>query len=110
VAGSRDIRVRRRAGGRDGPTRTTEGPSCGVIRRGDAAHVGGYSWNLQDRLPVIPVPLGEGDSDVGLDLQEAFEKTYDRRGYDYILDYQAAVKPPLPEEVRRWVAERVAGT
>jgi hypothetical protein len=74
-----------------------------VIRHGDSVHVEGNAWSLQDRLPVIPIPLGEGDPDVGLDLQEAFDKTYDRRGYDYILDYNAPIQPPLTEGVHGWV-------
>ena len=83
--------------------------SAYVIRNGDGARVEGYVWNLQERLPVIPIPLAEGDLDVGLDLQEAFGTTYDRRGYDYILDYQVPIVPPLTEAVQRWVSERLAG-
>ena len=76
-----------------------------VIRHGDRSHVELYSWDLQDRLPVIPVPLREGDADVGLDLQQAFEMTYDRRGYDYILDYTTPIKPALPIVQQQWVAK-----
>lgn len=79
-----------------------------MIRHGDSSHVAGYAWNLQDRLPTIPVPLGEGDPDVGLDLQQAFDVTYDRRGYDYVLDDTAPITPPLPPDVQQWVAERLA--
>lgn len=82
--------------------------SAFVIRRGDAAHVEGYTWSLRERLPVIPVPLGEGDPDVGLDLQKAFDSTYDRRGYDYILDYHAPIHPPLTEAARQWVDKQLA--
>ena len=48
-----------------------------------------YGWTLRDRLPVIPVPLADGDPDVPLDLQAAFTTTYDRAGYDYALDYHS---------------------
>lgn len=78
-----------------------------VIRHGDRAHVEVYGWNLQDRLPIIPVPLGEGDPDVGLDLQVAFDRTYDRGGYDYALDYQQTIIPALNQAGREWVEERL---
>jgi hypothetical protein len=78
-----------------------------VIRHGDSAHVAGYAWNLQDHLPTIPIPLWERDADVGLDLQKAFDVTYERRGYDYILDYTAPIAPPLPANVQRWAEARL---
>ena len=61
-----------------------------------------YGWRLLNRLPVIPIPLAGSDPDVKLDLQQAFTLVYDRAGYDYALDYQQAVTPPLTEvEARR---------
>jgi hypothetical protein len=78
-----------------------------VIRHGDRSHVEVYGWKLPDRLPVIPVPLREDDPDVGLDLQEAFDRAYDRSGYDYAINYKRPVTPPLPEDVQRWVEERL---
>ena len=66
-----------------------------------------YAWTLRDRLPVIPVPLAGGESDVPLDLQEAFTKTYDRSGYDYALDYRRDVEPPLDASVADWVRTRL---
>lgn len=89
------------------PSLTGGDYSAYVIRHGDSAHVAGYSWNLQDRLPTIPVPLGENDPDVGLDLQLAFDVTYERRGYDYILDYTAPIVPQLQPNVQQWVKERL---
>jgi hypothetical protein len=83
--------------------------SACVIRHGDSTHVAAYTWDLDQRLPVIPVPLGEGDPDVGLDLQAAFDRTYDRRGYDYILDYAATVKPPVTADVQQWIVGRLPG-
>ncbi|MBM4092411.1 MAG: DUF4058 family protein [Planctomycetes bacterium] len=91
------------------PSLTDGDYSAYVIRHGDGARVEGYVWNLQERLPVIPIPLAEGDPDVGLDLQDAFDTTYDRRGYDYVLDYQAQIVPTLTEAAQRWVNERLAG-
>jgi hypothetical protein len=57
-----------------------------------------YHWLVHERLPVIPIPLKVGDPDVALDLQAAFERTYERGGYDYALDYDALIDPPLPDD------------
>ncbi len=62
-----------------------------------------YPWTVRDRLPVIPVPLASGEPDVSLDLQEAFNRTYDRSGYDYSLDYRRAFEPPLEASLEEWV-------
>ena len=79
-----------------------------VCRRQSLPQVEVYGWTLRDRLPVVPVPLAGNDPDARLDLQAAFTTTYDRAGYDYALDYQAAVEPPLEASVSDWVRS-VAG-
>jgi hypothetical protein len=56
-----------------------------------------YGWKVLNRLPVIPIPLAGDDPDVKLDLQQAFTLVYDRAGYDYAIDYQQPVSPPLSE-------------
>jgi hypothetical protein len=68
-----------------------------------------YRWTLRDPLPVIPVPLGEGEPDVPLDLQAAFTGIYDRAGYDYSLDYRRPVEPALNEVDAAWVREVLSG-
>lgn len=64
---------------------------------------------LRETLPVIAVPLREGDPEVPLDLQHCFTELYDagpyRRG---AVDYTRPPVPPLPEEHRTWAAERTA--
>lgn len=57
-----------------------------------------YHWHLRDRLPRIPIPLKVGDADAALDLQAAFERTYENAGYDYALDYDVPLDPPLPHD------------
>jgi Protein of unknown function (DUF4058) len=64
-----------------------------------------YPWSLRQPLPPFPVPLAGDDRDVVLDLQRLFTAVYDRGGYDYALDYQAAVEPPLSEVDAVWVRE-----
>jgi hypothetical protein len=53
---------------------------------------------LRRRLPAIPVPLPGSDPDVRLNLQDVFDTVYDSAGYDYSIDYRAAVRPPLTAE------------
>ncbi|MFM9961863.1 MAG: DUF4058 family protein [Planctomycetaceae bacterium] len=67
-----------------------------------------YSWPLERRLPKLPIPLAEGDPDVWLDLQDLFNTTYDRAGYDYALNYTKPIEPPLNEAQAQWAAEMLA--
>jgi hypothetical protein len=64
-----------------------------------------YSWTLRDPLPSIPIPLGEEDDDVVLNLQEVFTLVYDRALYNYSLDYRAALEPGLSESDAAWVQQ-----
>lgn len=51
-----------------------------------------WTLKLQDRLPVIPVPLRQPDPDVPLDLAAALNTIYDEAAYDLSVDYRQA--PP----------------
>ncbi|MCA9930598.1 MAG: DUF4058 family protein [Anaerolineales bacterium] len=42
---------------------------------------------MQNRLPIVPVPLLAGDKDVSLDLQLALNTVYDDFSYDLSIDY-----------------------
>lgn len=74
-----------------------------VSRAGERPRVAVYAWTLRERLPAIPVPLADGDPDVAADLQSVFDRTYERAGYDYALDYRRPVTPPLTESEAEWV-------
>ncbi len=59
---------------------------------------------LQDRLPVLPVPLLEPDPDVPLDLGGALDTVYDRAAYALQIDYtQPPPPPPLPKADAVWL-------
>ncbi|MBI4670187.1 MAG: DUF4058 family protein [Chloroflexi bacterium] len=67
-----------------------------------------WFFNLRDKMPTIAVPLRPPFQDVPLDLQVAFDVTYERARYADSVDY--AVEPPPPplrEEDAAWVRERV---
>lgn len=78
-----------------------------ICRRDRRPAVDVYSWPLVHRLPTIPVPLAGDDPDVLLDLQSVFDSTYDRAGYDYALNYEQAISPPLRPAEAQWVQERL---
>lgn len=60
---------------------------------------------LQDALPPVPIPLLDGDPDVRLDLQAAFNHVYDTIGYRRIVDYTRPPEITLPEKDAAWAAE-----
>lgn len=64
----------------------------------------GEVWpiRLNQRLPVIPIPLKPEDGSVGLDLQKLLTTAYERAGYDLDVDYRSDPKPPLPPEWAEW--------
>jgi hypothetical protein len=61
-------------------------------------------WPIQldEHLPVVPVPLLSGDADVSLDLQQALTNVYDLLGYDLAIDYSDPPELPLPPEQATW--------
>ncbi len=61
-----------------------------------------YAWSLRQPLPRIPVPLAGSDPDATVQLQAIFTSVYDRAGYDYSLDYRAAIEPSLAEHDAAW--------
>lgn len=67
-----------------------------------------YAWSMRRALPSVPVPLDPPDPDTMLDLQAVFNSVYDRAGYDYSLDYGAALAPPLSEEAAAWAKDLLA--
>ncbi|MFM9964172.1 MAG: DUF4058 family protein [Planctomycetaceae bacterium] len=66
-----------------------------------------YAWQMNHPLPRIPIPLAPGDADVKLELQAAFNETYQRAGYRYSLDYTADVVPKLRPAERVWVRRAI---
>jgi hypothetical protein len=60
-----------------------------------------YPVPLRARLPVIRIPLREGDDDATLDLQALIDKSYRNAGYDFI-DYTTDPVPPLESDDAAW--------
>jgi hypothetical protein len=64
----------------------------------------GYVWpiRLSQRLPVIGIPLKEGDPDAELDLQAVLATAYERAAYDLQIDYRSEPTPRLMPEMAEW--------
>lgn len=66
-----------------------------------------YGWALRDPMPAVPIPLLPGDSDAQLDLQSVFTTTYDRSGYEAMLQpyRKRPLEPALAAPDQAWIAD-----
>lgn len=62
---------------------------------------------LQTALPVIPVPLRQGEAEIPLDLQFAFNRAYREGPYSRSIDYSQLEDANLPEELLGWASALV---
>ncbi len=62
---------------------------------------------LEQRLPILSIPLRVGDSRARLNLQELFDLAYDRAAYDIQIDYRNDPVPPLDPEQAQWADARL---
>lgn len=62
-----------------------------------------YSFGIRGEIPSFPLPLRSEDAEPWVDLQTLLNQTYDRAGYDLVIDYSHPPVPPLPEEDAAWV-------
>lgn len=67
-----------------------------------------WSVSLREAIPVVAVPLREGDADVPLDLTQALQRTYTSARYDLRIDYTQPPPPPaLSPDDAAWLAEHL---
>jgi hypothetical protein len=62
-----------------------------------------YSWGIEQRLPLIPIPLRSPDSDVLVDLGSILELTYERGGYERLVKYTRPPAVRLKPGHQEWV-------
>ena len=67
-----------------------------------------YAWTLEQPLPVIPIPLDVGDPDAQLNLQAVLNTTYDRAGYDYVLNDTPPGQPSVAAARAEWIHQVLA--
>jgi hypothetical protein len=64
---------------------------------------------LRESLPRLPVPLGEGERPIVLDLQAVLERVYDVGTFARRIDYRAPPPPPPLEAAdEAWLSGRLA--
>lgn len=79
-----------------------------TLRRAGVSQLEAWPVKVQERLPVVAVPLRPPDDDVPLDLSVVLTIIYDEAGYDLSIDYNQP--PPPPEfdvKTLEWVREKV---
>jgi hypothetical protein len=64
-----------------------------------------YVFGLREWMPCVPVPLREGEAEVPLDLQYAFNRMYDAGPYRRSVDYSRPPEVPLSRADAAWAAE-----
>ena len=62
-----------------------------------------WAMNLDEPLPVIPVPLHHPDPDTWLDLGQAVKDLYDQGLYEKSIRYEETPPPPFTEEELQWM-------
>lgn len=75
-----------------------------TLMRGHSNKTDVWGFDVQDALPVLPVPLLAPDADVPLDLSKALKIIYQRSLYHLSIDYTQ--QPPKPEftiEEKNWM-------
>lgn len=64
-----------------------------------------YPFNLQDQMPIIPIPLQAADQEPTVDLKQIIEDIIVRSGYTHFIDYMIEPIPNLPQADQRWLDE-----
>lgn len=67
-----------------------------------------YSFNLQNPIPPVPIPLRQGESEPLIELQTLLNEVYERGHFDLAVDYTEPIKPALAPEDADWVAQQLA--
>jgi len=89
--------------------RLPETPYLVALTRAPVRVTETWPLTLQDRLPVIPVPLRPPDADVAFSLQTALNEVYEEAAYDLSINYDAAPPPPsLLAENEAWLHNLLA--
>ena len=87
----------------------TDAPYLITLTRASATRMEAWPVRLQDKLPVVAVPLRTPDPDVPLDLGAVLNTIYEQAGYDLSIDYrQTPPPPPFDEKTQEWMKQWLA--
>lgn len=64
-------------------------------------------FSIRQPIPIIDVPLQEGDNEPVVDVGRLLHELYDRAGYDLRIDYSDEPEPPLTAEDQTWIKEHL---
>ena len=62
-----------------------------------------YAFGVREAIPEFVLPLGKGDSGVGVNLNEVLRHVYSHGSYNMFIDYGRDPEPPLSDADRAWV-------
>jgi hypothetical protein len=63
-----------------------------------------YPILMQERLPIIAVPLLPADGDIEVDMQAIFQKAYEAGPFQRAIDYRKdKIEPPLRKQQDEWM-------
>jgi hypothetical protein len=71
-------------------------------------HIGVWPFTVRDALPVVRVPLANGDAPVSVPLKPCFERAYAEARYERTLNYDGPPSPALREPDAAWARELLA--
>ncbi|MBE9139748.1 DUF4058 family protein [Nodosilinea sp. LEGE 07088] len=79
-----------------------------LVSRGDRRPLADlYRFNLQQPIPLIPIPLMANEPEPILALQPLLQYIYEKGRYAMAIDYRQPPLPPLTQEDAAWVSEQL---
>jgi hypothetical protein len=67
-----------------------------------------FPTSVREALPVLPIPLRQGEGEISLDLQYSFRHAYDSGPYARgAVDYSQPCDPPLAATDAAWAEQRI---
>jgi Protein of unknown function (DUF4058) len=77
-----------------------------VSRVSDRPQAQLYGFNLQQPIPIVPIPLAGSDVEPMLDLQGLLNEVYEQAGFDLTIDYAQMPTPGLSKDDQIWWEQR----
>jgi Protein of unknown function (DUF4058) len=74
-----------------------------ISRESDRPAADLYPFNLQDPMPIIPIPLQAADPEPTIDLKQIIEEIIVRSGYTHFIDYTIDPTPNLAKSDLIWM-------
>ncbi|MEM6318124.1 MAG: DUF4058 family protein [Bacteroidota bacterium] len=80
-----------------------------TLVRANAGKTDVWGFNVQDSIPIVPIPLKKPDADVLLDIRKALDMVYERGFFHLSVDYEKVPpKPAFSEEEQAWMMKMLS--